>query len=136
MRPRVLLVLVSITCVACVPSTERIHSQLRAATRSDAALDCGSVSLSHRAEPSSACAAAALASRKPFFVAFQLQGIDSQIWEGLAFGGDGQAQVVRFDSDPSGGRRFFPRPRLAVAPCASPALPAQLGGPIRCGVGR
>ena len=134
MKLRVALLSGILTCAACAPYTAGFRKQLLEIA-GDAAFDCGSVPLSQPAGSSATCATEALAARKPFFVAFQVRGIDSQIWDGLALGSDGQSRIVRFDSDPSGGHRFFARPRVSIDPCSSPKLPEQSGEPVECGVG-
>jgi hypothetical protein len=67
------------------------------------AVVCGAVPLGSQRTEASACARAAVSSRKAFWVAFQRQGTDSFVWEGAAGDGTGRLFALFYDSDISGG---------------------------------
>jgi hypothetical protein len=52
------------------------------------AIDCGQVSIDGPTLPASDCALKAFRAKKPFFVRYTLQGIDSFVGSGAAFDGD------------------------------------------------
>jgi hypothetical protein len=136
MQIRFAFALVLLACCSCASPSQSLRSHLSSLTEPDA-IDCGLVPLSSEQRANAvSCASAASFSGSPYYVAFQLQGIDSQVWEGVASKGNGKTQLVRFDSDPSGGRRVFKRARLVVLPCASPTISGQPPNAVACGVGR
>ncbi len=97
------------------------------------ARDCGSVPLPHDRTAAVCCARAALAAGQPFFVAFQVMGIDSTIYEGLAYRASGQATRILWDSDITGGYNLVPLRRIHQAACPLPAIrDAESGSPIGC----
>lgn len=128
-----LIILIIIALGACTTPFESFHSHLREAV-GDVTEDCGLVPLSEPHGPSVSCASAALASGKPFIVGFQLQGIDSEVWEGLVFGRDGAARRIRFDSDVGGGGHFFKEPRVHIEDCVAPSLSVSKSVRIVCGI--
>jgi hypothetical protein len=66
--------------------------------RSIEPLNCGRVILEEPNAASSACALKAFANRKPFFVWYVLQGIDSNVSAGLAGDASGNVYFVQYDS--------------------------------------
>jgi hypothetical protein len=82
-----------------------------AETAGAGARDCGSVPLPRDRAAAVSCARAALAVGQPFFVAFQVMGIDSTTYEGLAYRAPGQATRILWDSDSSHPPRHLFRPR-------------------------
>ena len=64
-----------------------------AETAGPGARDCGSVPLSRDRAAAVSCARTALAAGQPFFVAFQVMGIDSTIYEGLPTEGPGRPRA-------------------------------------------
>jgi hypothetical protein len=106
-----------------------------AETAGPGARDCASVALPHDRTAAVSCARGALAAGQPFFVAFQVMGIDSTIYEGLAYRAPGQATRILWDSHITGGYNLVPPlRRIHQAACPSPAMDdAQSGSPVGCG---
>jgi len=78
------------------------------------------------------CSRSALESHRPFFVAFQVMGIDSQIVHGLTVDADGKATFFSWDSDKYGGRYGFKTESwILERPCVGPSV-ADDKRPIRC----
>jgi len=68
------------------------------------ALACGAVKLGEDATAAVECARTALAEKKPFWFAAQIQGTDSSVWRGVALEpGKNNVWVVSYDSDVHGG---------------------------------
>jgi hypothetical protein len=124
----------AIALASCAATTQRFQSSLHEIGGSGAK-SCGLVALHQTTEQSVSCALASLVSHSPFTVGFQLQGIDSQIWVGLAMSKNGTPQLVHFDSDPSGGA-VFPHPIVVVAACPSPTISVSPAIAISCSNGR
>ena len=114
----------------CATPLERFHSALRALAGPETK-SCGLVPLHESAEQPVSCALSSLASGTAFEVGFQLRGIDSQIWEGLALRKSGTPQYVRFDSSPNG-NTLFGQSRVVVEPCLSPVISVTASGAISC----
>ena len=114
------------------PSLEVYRVALKSSAGSTA-IDCGVVMLSESKTNAVACANAALADHRPFFVAFQVQGIDSTIIHGLAVKATGEAVWSMWDSDAFGGSRrpFATKSWVKVEPCAKPSV-AYADRPIKC----
>ena len=68
------------------------------------ALACGTVKLGEDAAAAVECARTALAAKKPFWFAAQIQGTDSSLWRGVALEpGKNNVWVLSYDSDIHGG---------------------------------
>ena len=80
----------------------RVHAELQGVAGPDAAA-CGEVPLRQKRTEAAACARRAMKSGKPFWVAFQVQGNDSLLWEGAAGDGRGGYWMILHDSDITGG---------------------------------
>jgi hypothetical protein len=63
-----------------------------------AALNCGRVGIWQKPDAASSCAFRAFADRKPFYVRYWLQGIDSSVSVGWAGDTSGDVYVVEYDS--------------------------------------
>jgi hypothetical protein len=83
-----------------------------------------------------ACAQSSIAAGTPFWVAIQVQGIDSILWRGVARGPTGPAWLVTFDSDVHGGgaHSSHARPALARTPCLRLELSIAEPQQISCAV--
>jgi len=113
------------------PTLNQFRSTL-AETAGSTATDCGVVMLDNSKSDAVACSTAALAASKPFYVAFQVQGIDSVIVHGLAFNAKGEATWFMWDSDKHGGR--YPNTAeswIDQKPCAHPSVGSS-SRPISC----
>ena len=73
--------------------------------------------------------------KKAFWMSFQVRGIDSTLFRGLAGTAVGSLHQVRYDSDPSGGSGS--PPRFFVQECPKPSVSMSRGGyaEIVCGTG-
>ena len=129
-----MLLFASLVLASCATSAERFQSKLGEMAGRNAR-SCGLAALNQPPEESASCARSALSTHTPFMVGFQLQGIDSQIWEGLTMSKSGDARFVRFDSDPSGGA-WFSHPRVMVEHCTSPVISPSAYAAISCVSGR
>lgn len=126
------LALLAVFACARGPSLQEYLSLLqeRAGTGSK---DCGVVRLLHPRSEAVRCAQAALEDRTPFRVVFQVQGIDSEIFHGLAVDARGNASWLRWDSDSyGGGYRFFTRAWVKEEACSHPVV-VDAAPPIQCG---
>jgi hypothetical protein len=95
--------------------------------------DCGVVSLGEPRASAVSCANAAMAARASFSVAFQVVGIDSTVFLGLAGRSDGSATRIDWDSDIHGGSKLLPRRRISERPCRRPSVRDVSGQPsITC----
>lgn len=81
--------------------------------------NCGIVDLQQDQRAAYRCATESLSLGQPFFVGVQLQGIDSEIWTGIASASDGKLWKVNFDSDVTGSSSFSGKPSLRTIRCAS-----------------
>ena len=113
------------------PSLEAYREHL-AETAGSSAQDCGLVMRGSARADAVSCAGAALRDHRPFFVAFQVMGIDSQIVHGLAVNANGGATQFSWDSDKYGGRYGFKTESwIWEKPCPGPSV-ADDERPIRC----
>ena len=102
MSIRWLVALSSVVMVAC--SSEDCDPDAAAAIAAGAdAIDCGRVPVDGDPTVVDACAAGALAARRPFRAHYDIQGIDSKIASFIAGTSSGVVQTFSYDSDPSGG---------------------------------
>lgn len=62
------------------------------------AIDCGSVGIHENPTKASACALDAFRQRKPFYVVYRMQGIDSAVGRAVAGNAAGEVYVAEFDS--------------------------------------
>ena len=89
------------------------------------AIACGHIG--KRADPTQAtlCANEALASNKPFWVAFDLYGIDSFISIGLSRDKNGSVHRFRYDSNRAGFCLLFCVPSIRQSVCERPIVKAE-----------
>jgi hypothetical protein len=127
----VILLALSVPACRSGPTLNQFRSKL-AETAGPGAADCGMVMLESSKSDAVTCSAAALAACKPFYVAFQVQGIDSAIVHGLAVNAKGEATRLMWDSDKHGGR--YPNTAeswIDQKPCESPSV-TYSHTPIAC----
>lgn len=130
---RLALAFTLLAVFACArgPSFEEYLSLLneRAGTGSK---NCGVVGLTQARSEAVRCAQAALKNRKPFLVVFQVQGIDSEIFHGLAVNASGNAIWLQWDSDAyGGGYGSVTRPWVKEEACPQPVV-VDATPPIQC----
>ena len=114
------------------PSLQDYEETLRLAAGAGAR-DCGVVALPASRAAAVSCARTALQSGEPFFVAFQVQGVDSTIYRGVVRPLPGRAIVLTWDSDVTGGSSLAAQRRIFSRDCPGPAvLETDDGGPIGC----
>ena len=132
-RIRLLVMLYLLVFAACRigPSVEEYIEFVRSRA-GEGATGCGVVRLGQDRTAAVACATAALEQERPFFVIFQVQGIDSDIYYGLSLDNKGAVMRAIWDSDVHGGSRFAKRARTRAAICNNPQVFAE-GQPIQCG---
>jgi hypothetical protein len=81
------------------PSMVLIDKQLVSLSgRRGPALNCGWVEIDQSPDSASDCALSAYAHKSPFYVRYNLQGIDSQVSAGLAGDAEGKVYFVEYDS--------------------------------------
>jgi hypothetical protein len=95
------------------------------------ATDCGVVPLKSSKRAAVLCVNAALEAHRPVFVAFQVIGMDSEFYRGLAVNKDNHAIELRWDGDISGGSRFISESQINDRPCEQPRT-VEDDDPIRC----
>lgn len=98
-----------------------------------AAVECGVVPLGESRSTAVSCARGALDRKAPFWVGFQVMGIDSTVYVGLAHRADGRATHFTWDGDIYGGSALVPQHRLYEVACGKPSVRIQRGkSPITC----
>ena len=95
------------------------------------AIQCGEIIIPRGGTADSSCAREALASAKPFWVAFTFRGYE-RFWFAFARGKDGKLWRLAFDPDRTGGSPSGPEPYLEVTLCPTVEIPARVGFPIYC----
>jgi hypothetical protein len=116
------LTLLAVFACARGPSFEEYLSLLneRAGTSPK---DCGVVRLRQPRSGAARCAQTALEGRTPFMVVFQVQGIDTEIFHGLAVNASGNATWLQWDSDSyGGGHPFITKPWIKKEACSQPVV--------------
>ena len=83
-------------------------------------IDCGRVPADGDPTVVDACAADALAAKKPFRARYDLQAFDSKVARVMAGTSSGVVQTFSYDSDPSGGGGKHPT--LGRAECTGPRV--------------
>lgn len=121
----------SATQCSAGPSLNEFVRTLREAA-GPGAHDCGVIPLSKPRQGAISCAQNALTQGRAFTVAFQLQGIDSTIYMGLARDANGKTERLSWDSDVFGGARLFAKPQIFRRPCQRPSLKDSGAAPIGC----
>jgi hypothetical protein len=97
----------------------------------DNATDCGVARLSEPRSPVVECGQEALSSRAPFVAIFEVQGIDSHIFTGVAVNAAGEAFRLRWDSDVTGGSRRAESRKIFEERCSVLKL-ADSARPVEC----
>ena len=97
------------------PAASPITSNL-AEISGPSANDCGILYLDADLESGWKCAVENDAAARPFWLAVQTQGIDSDAWRAIGRDRSGNRYVLSYDSNPAGGPSLDPR--VAVVPCA------------------
>ena len=96
--------------------------------RGGSALNCGSVGIRQNPGSASDCALSAFTHRSPFYVRYNLQGIDSEVSAGLAGDAGGDVYFVEFDSmgwETDGlpkGAEVTDGKHIYVEPCPNPVV--------------
>ena len=108
------ILLIAPNCHAADSAPAALLNKLRSLAGSSSR-DCGSVPLDADRNSAVACAKDASSSGRAYRVAFQLQGIDSSIWQGAARDDQGKLWVAFSDADTSGGSASSPT--LSVLAC-------------------
>jgi hypothetical protein len=97
----------------------------------DGAKDCGSVLPGRDRQRADACAVKAFKAKRPFFVRYYLQGIDSIVADGMSGDAAGVVYLYNYDSDPSG--RGNIGERVSERRCEKPKVVKEKGvRRIRC----
>lgn len=96
------LLAVAVLLAACPAPRDCELPEVAAALAGAGATDCGLVPVGGDATAADACAVEAFQGGAPFFVVYELQGIDSSVSTALAYDGAQLISLYR-DSDPSGG---------------------------------
>jgi len=96
------------------------------------ARNCGDLQLQDDQKGARACVREALSEHKPFFIVFDMQGIDSALSVGIALMPDGTAHQLFWDSDITGGSEFHSS--ISRTECKALELRTEgaEGGPVRC----
>ena len=78
------------------------------------------------------CARTSIGSQTPFLVVFQVQGVDSDVWSGLAGSTAGHVQMLTFDSSPHGQPQTRAEYFVTSRDCVAPTLAEDGPGVISC----
>jgi len=130
---RLPLALTSLVVFACArgPSFQEYLSLLNERAGSSSK-DCGVVRLMQPHSEAVSCAQTALKGRTPFMVVFQVQGIDSEIFHGLAVDASGNGTWLQWDSDSyGGGYHFVTKSWIKEEACSQPVV-LDAAPPIQC----
>ena len=82
-------------------STMLVESELTTLAGNDA-INCGVVALGESRQDAIVCSEHAASAKKAYWVVFQLQGVDSELWEGAARDETGKLWSIFYDSDVTG----------------------------------
>lgn len=125
--------------VMLAPDTRPSELQMREALESELsrfivseATMCGLVPKDGNRTDAITCARSSIASKKPFVVAFQEYGIDSDIWSGLVGDREGELQRLILDSSPSGQPPVRAEYFSTSQVCRNPAFRATGRDAIEC----
>ena len=124
------IILSSVILSACGPSFESYRDLVRRKSAGNSE-ECGIVTLRASRAEAIKCAQLSLSQRRPVNVIFQVQGVDSRIFHGLAVDGSGNAVLLQWDSDVKGGSGFYPTSQLGELTCPKPNV-ADDYLPISC----
>ena len=83
-------------------SKERLQQAIYRLAGSQAT-DCGQVPFTGNSSSADACSVAAFKAKQPFYVRYDLEGMDSTIAQIFIGTSQGQIYIIFYDSDPSGG---------------------------------
>jgi hypothetical protein len=125
--------LAAVSSAGCVngPSFDE-YRELLGERAGPAFQDCGLVRLGQARSEAVACSQQALVRKAPFVVVFQVQGIDSELFHGLAVNGEGTAAWLQWDSDARGsGSRFLAKRWVQEKSCSAPSV-TDARIPIKC----
>ena len=133
LAPALIVFVLGGTACAHGPSLASYKGALQEASGPQA-IACGVVPLGGSRRGAVSCAEAAIKEKQPFYAAFQVQGIDSVIYVGLASGSSGEAKQATWDSDIKGGSSLFgARSKIFWSACRNPLLnESAVDNPIRC----
>lgn len=129
---RALFLVLMLAMVRCAsgPSFESYFARLLDYAGPNA-MNCGVVTLKESRSSVVTCGQQALASHTPFVAIFQVRGIDSEIFTGVAVKASGEAVRLRWDSDATGGSGFAPARRIFEEDCPALLLSDSMQ-PIEC----
>jgi len=119
------------------PDAEKIASLLPELRRFGGpnAHDCGMVPYGKDRTEAFSCVGRAEGRASPYWVAVQLQGIDSQIWSVAILTTSSEHILLQYDSDSSGGSESTPSPLFSYRKCRTFVLDAKSSRPIVCAHG-
>jgi len=83
------------------------------------ARECGLLALGDSTKGVLSCSVEELSKRTPFWLAIQVQGVDSAIWTGLVQDSEGGVFRLEFDSDVHGGSQSNSKPSVSILRCSS-----------------
>ena len=78
--------------------------------------DCGILTLGADLNPGWKCAVESDADQRPFWLAVQTRGMDSDVWQAIGRDASGKRYILTYDSNPQGGPTL--NPRFTVSTCA------------------
>jgi hypothetical protein len=109
------------------PATSLIDTKLLSLSRrGGSSLNCGRVGIRQNPDRASDCALSAFAQKSPFYVRYDLQGIDSEVSAGLAGDAAGNVYFIEYDSmgwetdGLSKGAEVTDGKHIYVEPCPKP----------------
>jgi hypothetical protein len=117
------------------PSVHGLETAMRRRAGAEAA-DCGRVRIGQDRRSADACAVEAFEAGKPFFVRYDLQGIDSIVADGMSGDARGVIYLYTYDSGPSGGGNVGGNAgeRISEQECdIAKVVPVKEGRRIQCG---
>ena len=135
--PLTLLLLTAQACAAREPNPAVIAPLITELERFGGpnARDCGMVAYGNDRTEAFSCAGRAEAGKGAYWVAVQVQGIDSQIWFVAIRTPSLERVLLQYDSDSSGGYDREPTRLFHYQKCQSFVLNAESAKPIVCAHG-
>lgn len=96
------------------------------------AMMCGLVLRGEDRSDAISCAVESISAKRPFLVAFQERGEDSDIWSGLVGNPQGELQLLLLDSSPHGQPQVRAEYFVTSHECQEPAFSDTGSGAVRC----
>jgi len=121
-RKRLAWLVLAVLLIAAYPYAFKLGSEAWFVSRVDAvagsdATNCGHIKRGTDPSQALTCLSELITIKRPFKVAFDVQGVDSQIALAVAKSANGPVTLLRYDSNPGGSCLYLCSPLFAEEPC-------------------